>query len=350
MIPNWLTTPIAPPSFAMHDMARRRQATLTKPPGSLGRLEDLACFLAAAQHGQTPVADHVWISIFAADHGITAENVSAFPAVVTGEMIKNFSRGGAAISVLARTQNAALEVVDLGTVQHLSGISGVQHLGIGPGTANFRYHPAMTHTQCLAALEAGRASAERAHAAKSQLYIGGDMGIGNTTSATALACALLGTDPKTLSGPGTGLSPDGVAHKAFIIAESLKQHKSALTSDIEILRHLGGFEIAALAGAVIACAGQGLPVLVDGFIVSVAVLIAQRLNPGVAPWLLFSHCSAEPGHARVLEALAARPLLSLEMRLGEGSGAAVALPLIRLACALHNSMATFEEAGVSQQP
>ncbi|MDA8415757.1 MAG: nicotinate-nucleotide--dimethylbenzimidazole phosphoribosyltransferase [Betaproteobacteria bacterium] len=348
MIPDWISIPISPPQSSYADLARQRQNTLTKPPGSLGQLEDLACFMAAAQGTPLPQVDPIWISIFAGDHGITAENISAFPAVVTGEMIKNFSRGGAAISVLARTLGAHLEVVDLGTIQQLSGIPGVRHVNLGPGTANFHHQPAMCTTQCALALEAGRNSARLAKTHLSHLFIAGEMGIGNTTTATALACALLNIAAVDLAGPGTGLPPSGVAHKVKIIEESLIKHKSALTSPFEILRHLGGFEIAALVGALLGCAQEGLPILVDGFIVSVAALLAQSLNPGIRPWLLFGHCSAEPGHRHILDALHAQPLLSLGLRLGEGSGAAIAVPLLRLACTLHQEMATFAEASVSQ--
>lgn len=345
---HWLSVPIPPPQSAYAERARQRQDNLTKPPGSLGRLEELAAFLAAAQGTEQPRIDSIWISVFAGDHGITAENVSAFPAVVTAEMIKNFARGGAAISVLARTLGAHLEVVDLGTIHPLSGLAGVRHVNLGTGTANFRHQPAMCATQCTLALEAGRFSALEAKSRQCQLFIAGEMGIGNTTAASALACALLNLPPSELTGPGTGLSHSGIAHKSNVIQESLLHHKLALTSPFEILRHLGGFEIAALVGALLSAAQQGLPVLVDGFIVSVAALLAQSLNPSVRPWLLFGHTSAEPGHRRVLEALDAQPLLSLGMRLGEGSGAAVAVPLLRLACALHNNMATFSEAAVSQ--
>ncbi|NDU85501.1 MAG: nicotinate-nucleotide--dimethylbenzimidazole phosphoribosyltransferase [Ferrovum sp.] len=349
MIPAWLTIPLRSPDLQQEDAARLRQTQLTKPPGALGTLETLAIFLAAAQGRARPQVEQVWISVFAGDHGITAENISAFPQAVTAEMIKNFSRGGAAINVLARSLGASLEVIDLGTAQALTAISGVQHLHLGPGTANFCQVPAMSQAQCLAALEAGRASVMRAHAAAADLFIGGDMGIGNTTSAAALACALLQRSPIDLTGPGTGLSPDGVRHKAEVIERSLMLHKLALTSPYQILRHLGGFEIAALTGSYIAAAQQGLPVLVDGFITTVAALMAERLAPGVARWFLYGHHSAEPGHTAILAALRAQPLLSLGMRLGEGSGAALAVTILRQACALHNDMATFAEAAVSNR-
>lgn len=207
----------------------------------------------------------------------------------------------------------------------------------------------MTEHQLYRALGAGRHAAERARLADGQVFIGGEMGIANTTAATALACALLGASPPALTGPGTGLDRSGVAHKASVIQRALDRHADALASPLEILRRLGGFEIAALTGAYLACGHMGVPVLVDGFISSVAALVATRLQPGTAQWLLYSHASAEPGHAAVLAALQAQPLLDLDMRLGEGSGAAIAIPLLRLACALHNDMATFAEAQVSTQ-
>jgi nicotinate-nucleotide--dimethylbenzimidazole phosphoribosyltransferase len=346
---DWLTRPPHALDAAAEAAARARQACLTKPPGALGELETLAIRLAAMQGVERPLVDRVWITVFAGDHGVCAEGVSAFPQAVTAEMVKNFARGGAAISVAARALGADLEVIDLGTVAELPALAGVRHLRLGPGTANITAGPAMTEAQCAHAIDAGRHSAERAHLADSQLYIGGEMGIGNTTAATALACALLDADPADLAGPGTGLDAAGVARKVEVIRRALACHRDHLAGPFEVLRRLGGFEIAGLAGAYLACAKLGLPVLVDGYISTAAALAADRLCPGTARWFIQSHASAEPGHARLLAALGARPLLDLGMRLGEGSGAAVAVPLLRLACALHNGMATFAEAGVSEQ-
>jgi nicotinate-nucleotide--dimethylbenzimidazole phosphoribosyltransferase len=198
-------------------------------------------------------------------------------------------------------------------------------------------------------MHAGRHRAERAKLAGAQLFIGGEMGIGNTTAAAALACALLDARPEALAGPGTGLDGTGVSRKVEVIRRALTHHGDLRERPLEALRCLGGFEIAALTGAYMACAHMGLPVLVDGFITSVAALVASRLCTGASEWMLFSHASAEPGHRAVLQALEAEPLLDLGMRLGEGSGAATAVPLLRLACALHNEMATFAEAGVSEK-
>ncbi|MCE5181824.1 MAG: nicotinate-nucleotide--dimethylbenzimidazole phosphoribosyltransferase [Betaproteobacteria bacterium] len=331
------------------EAAKARQMHLTKPPGSLGYLEDAAIRLAAMQSTQQPDLSRARIVVFAADHGIAEEGVSAFPQAVTGHMIHNFVTGGAAISVLARNLGATLEVVDVGSVADTGAMSGVIVQKAGTGTANFRRGPAMTEPQLAAALQAGRDAVDRALKDKVQIFIGGEMGIANTSAATAMACALLGKAPQEIAGPGTGLAPEGVAHKARVIGESLELHHAAMTSPLEVLRHVGGFEIAALAGAYIACAQAGLPVLVDGFIASTAALVAMKIRPDAAAWWFYGHASAEPGYVRLMEALQARPLVDLGLRLGEGSGAAVALPILRLAAALHGQMATFAEAGVAEK-
>jgi nicotinate-nucleotide--dimethylbenzimidazole phosphoribosyltransferase len=291
--------------------------------------------------------DRVRIAVFAADHGVAAEMVSAFPQAVTGQMLANFAAGGAAICVLARALGADLELVDLGTAGGPLDLPGVLAARLGPGTANLASGPAMTRAQLAAALAEGRAAVQRALDLGTDLFIAGEMGIANTTSAAALACALLGQEAAALTGPGTGLDDEGVAHKAAVVARALDLHRPHLADPLEALRRLGGFEIAAMTGAYAACAQAGLPALVDGFIAGVAALTALRLCPGAGDWLLYAHRSAEPGHALILAALGAEPLLALGMRLGEGSGAAVAVPLLRLACALHGGMATFAEAGVS---
>lgn len=345
---DWLDGPCAPLNKASEAAAEYRQTQLTKPPGALGELERVAIRLAAMQGTERPSVNSVWIGLFAGDHGITAEGVSAFPQAVTAEMVRNFARGGAAICVLARELSARLEVMNLGTAFEVD-TPNVTNLHLGPGTANFAREPAMTHEQCSRALAAGRQSAERAKLAKSELYIGGEMGIGNTTAATAMACAMLDRDPQQLTGPGTGLDAKGVTHKVDVIRRALTLHHAALSSPYEILRHLGGFEIAALTGAYISCAKIGIPVLADGFISTAAALAAEQMSPGVRQWFLYGHGSAEPGHTSILQALDARPLLDLGMRLGEGSGAAIAVPLLRLACALHNGMATFSQAAVSEK-
>lgn len=347
MTPAWLALPCRTPDAAAAARAAARQAQLTKPPGSLGRLEALAVQLAALQGRERPALARVQVCVFAADHGVAAQGVSAFPQAVTAQMLRNFVTGGAAVSVLARTEGAALEVVNLGTADDPGPLPGVIDARIAPMTADFTTQPAMTAPQLAAALDAGRQAVQRAVQAGAELFIAGEMGIGNTTAAAALACALLGAEPAELSGPGTGLDDAGVARKAAVIGRALALHAPHTGDPLQALRRLGGFEIAALSGAAIACGQAGLPLLVDGFIVTAAVLAACRLAPGVRDWLLFAHRSAEPGHARLLAELDADPLLALDLRLGEGSGALVALPLLRLACALHDGMATFAEAGVT---
>ena len=346
---EWLNQPMSSPDAAARENAEARQQQLTKPPGALGRLEEVAIQLAALQAVARPNIDKVHITVFAADHGVAEENVSAFPQAVTAEMVKNFSRGGAAISVLAKELGADLKVINMGTVSDTGPLKGVTNLALGSGTANFSVQAAMTEQQLESALDAGRQAVEQAKNSGAQLFIGGEMGIANTTSATALACVLLNETPEKLAGPGTGLSAEGVTHKISVIQRAINLHKENITSPLECLRRLGGFEIAALVGAYIACAQQGLPILVDGFITSSAALVAAHICPEVKDWFLFSHSSAEPGHRRVLEALDAKSLLDLQMRLGEGSGAAIAVPLLRMACALHNDMATFAEAQVSEK-
>lgn len=345
----WLRNPVPLPDEGAARAARHRQAQLTKPAGSLGELESVAIRLAGLQGRECPQVDRVHISVFAADHGVAAENVSAFPQAVTAQMIGNFAAGGAAISVLARHLGATLEVIDLGTVACSQAAHGVRRERIARSTGNFAREAAMTSEQLVAALDSGRAAASRASAAGADLFIGGEMGIANTSSATALVCALAGLSPRRVAGPGTGLDLAGVEHKIAVIERALELHAQAQPDPVETLRRLGGFEIAALVGALIAASQQRLPVLVDGFILTAAALLAVRIAPPVADWLLFAHRSAEPGHALVLDELRARPLLDLGLRLGEGRGAAVAVPLLRAACAVHASMATFAQAGVANR-
>ncbi|OPA86788.1 nicotinate-nucleotide--dimethylbenzimidazole phosphoribosyltransferase [Pseudomonas fluorescens] len=350
MTDTWWLNPCKSMDTTAYEHALARQQQLTKPAGSLGQLEALAVQLAGLQGQVKPSMDRVWIAIFAGDHGVVAEGVSAFPQEVTGQMLHNFVTGGAAISVLARQLDARLEVVDLGTVNPSLSLPGVYHLNLGAGTANFVKGPAMTVAQGRSALQAGRDSVLRARENAAQLFIGGEMGIGNTTAASALACALLECQVSDLTGPGTGLNADGVSHKVAVIERALALHAGQRDDALQTLFNLGGFEIAALVGAYLACAQEGVVVLVDGFICTVAALVATRLNPACRDWLVFGHRGAEPGHRHVLHSLDAQPLLELGLRLGEGSGAALAVPLLRLACALHGQMATFAEAAVADRP
>lgn len=346
---SWWLAPAQAINVAVREDALARQQQLTKPSGSLGQLERVAVQLAGLQGRVKPRVDGLWIAVFAGDHGVVAEGVSAYPQEVTGQMLHNFVTGGAAISVLAQQLTAQLDVVDLGTVTPLD-LPGVRHLRLGAGTANFAKGPAMTREQGLLALQAGRDSVLRAKAAGTELFVGGEMGIGNTAAASAVACSLLECAAQLLVGPGTGLNAAGISHKTEVVERALALHAEHAGDPLQSLFCLGGFEIAALAGAYLACAQEGIVVLVDGFICSVAALVAVRLNPSCRDWLLFGHRGAEPGHRHLLETLQAEPLLDLGLRLGEGSGAALAVPLVRLACQLHNGMATFAEAAVADRP
>ncbi len=344
---NWIDNPIASTNSQYKQQAEQHQNNLTKPPGSLGRIEEIAVLLAAMQATVNPALNNIHITIFAADHGIAEENVSAFPQAVTVEMVKNFARGGAAINVLAKQLGATLDVINIGTVNEHDDFLQVTVNRIAAGTQNFSLQQAMSLQQLQMALNVGKQSVDNCLKKSVALYIGGDMGIANTTSATAIACALLNEPAKKLAGPGTGLDKQGVSHKVKVIEKSLALHKDQMQTPIDVLQCVGGFEIAALTGAYIACAQNGLPILVDGFISSVAALAAIKINPQAMQWMFFSHASAEPGHEVILNAMKAVPLLALNMRLGEASGAAMVVPLMRMACALHNEMVTFEQAQVS---
>jgi nicotinate-nucleotide--dimethylbenzimidazole phosphoribosyltransferase len=310
--------------------ARARDANLTKPAGSLGRLEEVAAWLAAWQGGHPPALDDVRILVFAGNHGVTARGVSAFPPEVTVQMVANFAAGGAAINQLARAFGASLDVVPL---------------ALDRPTRDFTSAAAMDEDDCAAAFSAGF-DAVRPGA---DALIVGEMGIGNTTAAAALSCALFGGAPGDWTGPGTGVAADGVALKARVVGEAMALHGAALSDPVEALRRVGGRELAAMAGAALAARHLRVPVVLDGFVATAAVAVLERARPGALDHCIAGHVSAEPGHVRLLQALGKTPLLSLGMRLGEGSGAAVALGVLKAAVAIHAGMATFEEAAVSRK-
>jgi nicotinate-nucleotide--dimethylbenzimidazole phosphoribosyltransferase len=331
------------------EAARAAQAALdgkTKPRRSLGRLEDLVCQLASVRRDPAPGPLSKAIVVLAADHGVADEGVSAYPAEVTAQMLANFARGGAAINVLARQVGARLLVADLG-VRQPAEAPGVRDLRIGPGTANLARGPAMTEAQARAALDAGVQLADELADDGVGLVGLGEMGIGNTTASSALCAALTGLPPEEVTGRGTGVDDPGLARKLDAIRRGLAVNRPDRGDPLGTLARLGGFEIAGLAGVTIGAAARRLGVVVDGFIASTAALVAVRLCPAVRGYLLPSHRSVEPGHSAVLRELALRPLLDLDCRLGEGTGAACAMALVDAALALLKDMATFTSAGVS---
>jgi nicotinate-nucleotide--dimethylbenzimidazole phosphoribosyltransferase len=353
----WLNDSIARLDKQAVSDASDYQNNLTKPQYSLGYLEDIVLQFSAWQGNYKPSLEHIHISVFAADHGIAEEGVSAFPQAVTAEMVKNFVNGGAAISVLARHLRAKLEIIDVG-VKDFKPSHGVISQRVGNGTANFLYNDAMSVSQLEQSLQTGYAAAQRAYTTASQIFIGGEMGIANTSSATAIACLLLAQTPQQLTGAGTGLNQVGIQHKISILEQALlrcndvnKDIKSSATQQqaLKILVTLGGFEIAALTGAYLRCSQLGIPILVDGFIASVAALLSISIQPKSRDWMLFAHTSAEQGHKHILTAMNAKPILNLAMRLGEASGAAVSIPIIQQALLLHHQMASFAEAGVTNK-
>ncbi|MCA1393080.1 nicotinate-nucleotide--dimethylbenzimidazole phosphoribosyltransferase [Bradyrhizobium sp. IC3123] len=349
MLPEWIYQNCPEVSEGDREAAIARQAQLTKPTGALGRLEQLAIELAGLQATGQPRAARVPIIVFAGDHGIVAQGVSAYPQAVTIAMMANFAAGGAAISVLARELGSSLEVVDAGTLADEQ-MAGIVTDKPRSGTRDFSVGAALIPAELAFAFEAGQRAVVRAEAGRPDLLIFGEMGIGNTTTSAAIAASLLSVSAGEIAGSGTGVDASGRAHKARVIDAAIAHHGVAGASPEKILCAVGGLEIAAISGAIIAAAQRRIPVLIDGFIVSVAALAAARLNPSCQPFLLPSHQSAEQGHRLVLRALNVQPLISLDLRLGEGSGAAIALPLVRSACALHNGMATFAQANVPDRP
>ena len=329
-------------------VAARTQSLLdvkTKPRRSLGRLEDLACRLAAARGVAVPEVPEPAVVVMAGDHGVAEEGVSAYPAEVTAQMVANFARGGAASNVLARHASAEVVVVDMGVSVPVA-LPGVRAVSIARGTRNMAREPAMTLAQARAALEAGIALAGELADEGITLIALGEMGIANTTAASALAARLTGAEPAEVVGRGTGIDDAGLARKREVLSRALALHRDA-REPLDVLACLGGLEIAGLAGVTLGAAARRVPVLLDGFITSAAALVAVRLCPAVAGYLVASHRSVEPGHRRVLDALGLTPLLELELRLGEGTGAALALPLAAAAIRVLREMATFADAGVS---
>lgn len=340
---------ISPLDPAYFDQAQAHLDTQTKPKGSLGTLERIACRLVTLADGQAPRVDPARVFTCAGDHGVAAQGVSLFPQDVTRQMVENFVREGAAINVLTRTAGVDLKVVDAGCLggpfpEH----PALVQCKVAPGTRDFTTGPAMTRQECLTALENGVRLARTAWEDGMKTLCTGEMGIANTTPATALFCAYLGLEPEAITGPGTGLNAEGIRHKIRVIERALALHAPVVaTGDpIDILACLGGFEIATLAGMILGGASLGMALVIDGFISSSAFAAARAIHPAVAEYAFFAHASAEPGFAAVMDGLGAAPLLNLGMRLGEGTGAAMAVFILRCAANIYNDMATFDSAGV----
>jgi nicotinate-nucleotide--dimethylbenzimidazole phosphoribosyltransferase len=336
---------------AAAEQAVRLQAQLTKPAGSLGRLEDLSIRLAAMRGTLRPALRDRAVFVLAADHGVTEEGVSAYPREVTAQMVLNFLGGGAAINVLARMLGVRVVVADLGVDGDLPAHPELRDRKVRRGTASIARGPAMSPADAVAAIEAGRALVAEEHARGLDVACTGDMGIGNTTPSAALICHFTGLAPGQVVGRGTGVDDAGLERKRAAVGRALEVNGEALAGGdpLAVLAAIGGLEIAGLVGVILECAARRVPVVVDGFISGAAALAAAAIEPNARDYMLAGHRSLELGHAAALAGLGLRPLLDLEMRLGEGTGAVLALPLLEAAVALLNDMATFDSAAVSRE-
>lgn len=337
---------IATPDESLRDAVQHAIDFKTKPPGSLGRIETLALQIAMAQGSLTPKVDPAHLLIFAGDHGLVEEGVSAWPQEVTAQMVLNFLGGGAAANVFANTNGLDLTVLDAGVVGDLPDLPALRRAGIRKGTRNAAAEDALTPDEVTHALDFGAEAAGRVVADGTRTIAIGEMGIGNTSSASLLAHAIDGIDLDTLIGPGAGLDEDGMKRKREILHRTAARRPGKHTP-LDALAAFGGLEICAMAGAAIGAASAGALVLVDGFIASSAALCALRARPEIEPYLILAHRSKEPGHSGMLASMQVEPLLDLDLRLGEGTGALLAFPMLRAACAMLSDMATFESAGVS---
>jgi nicotinate-nucleotide--dimethylbenzimidazole phosphoribosyltransferase len=339
---------ITPPDPDAAAAARARQDRLTKPAGSLGRLEDLSVWVASCQGVCPPrQLQRPRVVVFAGDHGVTSSGVSAYPAEVTAQMVANFDAGGAAINVLAETAGATVRVVDIAvdTAEPLSPSIGAHKVRRGSG--NIAVEDALSADEVTAAIQAGRDIADEEVDSGADLLIAGDMGIGNTTAATTLIAALTNSEPVAVVGRGTGIDDAGWARKTAAIRDALYRARESSADPVALLRVCGGADFAAMAGFCAQAAVRRTPVLLDGVVVTAAALVADRLAPGARQWWQAGHRSTEPAHTLALQQLELEPIIDMRMRLGEGTGAAVALPVVRAAIATLASMATFDEAGVT---
>jgi nicotinate-nucleotide--dimethylbenzimidazole phosphoribosyltransferase len=337
---------IPPIDQASAELARARQAQLTKPAGSLGRLEELSVRLAGMQADPRPSVERKTVIVMAADHGVAIEGVSAYPAEVTAQMVLNFLRGGAAINVLARQAGARVTVVDIGVAADFHPLPGLVDRKVARGTGNILKGPALTPAQAHQALQAGMDVLAEEAGRGLDLVATGDMGIGNTTPSTAIASLMTGLPVAQVAGRGTGVDDAGLARKIRVIEAAIFLNKPNPADAMDVLCKVGGLEIAGLAGVMIAAAARRIPVVVDGFISTAAAMIASGLVPAVRDYLISAHRSVEIGHTAMLQHLELEPLLDLEMRLGEGTGAVLAFHLLEAATRILREMATFDEAGV----
>ena len=340
---------IIPPDQSAMDAARTRQDTLTKPQGSLGRLEELSITLAGIFMDPIPKINRKAVILAAGDHGVVAEGISAYPQEVTPAMVGNFLAGGAAINVLARHVGASIVVLDAGVAADLPDDPAMRAVKIGRGTANMAIGPAMSREDAIKCIEAGIAAADEQIAKGADLIAFGDMGIGNTTPSSAITAVVTGADPSVTTGRGTGLDDPALAHKVEVVRRSIEVNKPDAKDGLDLLAKVGGFEIGMLAGAMLGTAAAHRPAVVDGFISGAAALIAWTLAPTLSHYLIASHQSVEPGHRIGMETMGLTPLLDMGMRLGEGSGATLAMPIIEAAAKCLAEMATFADAGVAER-
>jgi nicotinate-nucleotide--dimethylbenzimidazole phosphoribosyltransferase len=328
--------------------AQSRQNSLTKPHGSLGRLEEVSIQLAGIKGTALPKLEHKSIIVMAADHGVAAETVSLYPQEVTRQMVLNFLKGGAAINVMAGQIGARVIVVDMGVKGGFQPLPGLLCKMIDFGTQNMTQGPAMTRQQATDAIEAGIQSVEAEMAKRVDIIGTGDMGIGNTTASSAIFAVISGKQPKKITGRGTGIGDKQLAHKIKVIERALTVNKPNPKDPIDVLSKVGGFEIGGLVGVILAAAAYRIPVVIDGFISGAAALIATGLSPQAKDYLIAAHISAEAGHELMLQFLGLKPLLNLNMRLGEGTGAVIGIFLADAAARTLSQMATFAQAGVSE--
>ncbi|MFN3966586.1 MAG: nicotinate-nucleotide--dimethylbenzimidazole phosphoribosyltransferase [Endomicrobiia bacterium] len=332
------------------EKTQKQLDNLTKPAGSLGRLEEISKIVVAITGKEKPKLNRKVVFVFAGDHGVTEENISAYPKEVTAQMVYNFIRGGAGINVLSRHEKVDVVVADLGVAQELLKTKKLKIKKIAYGTKNFTKGPAMTKEEAIKSIEAGIEIFEEEYARKKiDIVATGDMGIGNTTSSSAITSVITGSPVELVTGKGTGIDHAQLRHKIEIIKKAISVNKPEPKNAIDVLSKLGGFEIGGIVGVILAGAAKKIPVVIDGFISGASALIAVLLNPLVKDYLIAGHISEEPGHKIQLEYLELKPILNLNMRLGEGTGAVLAMNIIDAACKILNEMATFESAGVSKK-